>query len=153
MCRTRHKLERIAMMEIQKRETGQDALNVRTPPASLSDEMLELSQAPHDEMQAGVTYLFDKLAKLQKEHPLMALKDTIHLNQCINSELLKAHAPALLAASTERSDHYAQTGQLMPVSKAEEKMIAMTIKLQEASVRLSLANVKVADEIERRQLR
>ncbi len=123
---------------------------VGEPHASIADDILEICQLPTAEMEAAITIIFDQLASLQKHDPLQALLETIRVNQALNMELLKAHSPVLIAAAMDRADTHTSTGKLKPVSPAEEKMLGMTTKLQEASVRLSLANAKVSDEIQRR---
>ncbi len=137
-------------MEIEKHNNSHTPPAIRATSPAIGDEILELCQQPANEMEAGITYLFDKLNALQKNNPLAALRESIYLNQSINAELLKAYTPALVAAATERADHFARTGQLTPFSKAEEKLLGMMMKLQEGAIRLSLANVKVSDEIQRR---
>jgi hypothetical protein len=116
---------------------------------SLADEMSSLSMLPPNQLEAGLHIILDDLQKWQKVNPLRALQETIRISLALNAELLKAHSPALLTAASERS--FPIVGEKnQPVSKSEERLQAMVLKLQESSVRLSLANVRVRDEIKRR---
>jgi hypothetical protein len=104
----------------------------------------------YPEAEAAFSLEVDRIRAMSHHDPLNGLCQIIQLMQGINLELLKAQAPALLENAHRKADEFAANGKIVEDKKEGVKALNSFVRIQDATVKLGVAQVKVNDELQRR---
>jgi hypothetical protein len=110
----------------------------------------ELAGHTYPEAEAGLAEELDRITELSDRDPLQGLDQIVSLMQGLNTELLKASAPALVENARIKADHFLAKGKIIEDKREGHRAFTQFLHLQEAIVKLGVAQTKVRDELQRR---
>ena len=121
-------------------------------PAEQAPEMDpgELTAMSYAETEAAVSLALDRIKALTAIDPLEGLSQMLGLLQGVNIELIKAYAPVLMHNAQRKSDAFLQEGKVLEDKREGNRTMVTFLRIQEATAKLGIAQVKVNDEKERR---
>jgi hypothetical protein len=105
------------------------------------------------EMEATFALEMDRIKRLSAENPLEGLAQLITVMQQVNVELMKAMAPALMNNAQQKTDAYLKDGRIHEDRREGSRTLVSFLRVQESTVKLGVALVKVQDEKSRRTAR
>jgi hypothetical protein len=138
----------------------ENSTELQTKPTSLPAEvehndhglkLAELAGLPYPEAEVGLTEELDRIMGVSARDPLQGLDQVVSLMQGLNTELLKAYAPVLVENARIKADHFMAKGKLTEDRREGSRAFTQFLRLQEAVVKLGVAQTKVRDELARRK--
>lgn len=113
-------------------------------------EVGALGSMKYPDGEASFSMELDRIMKLSVKDPLLALDQMVAVMQGLNTELLKASAPAILENARRKADHFATKGKIEEDKREGSRSFNQLLRLEEAVVKMGIAQTKVRDELERR---
>jgi hypothetical protein len=113
----------------------------------------DLAVLPYPEAEAGLVEELDRITDLSVQDPLAGLDQVVTLMQGLNMELMKASAPVLVESARIKSDQFLAKGKITEDKRESGRTFNQFLRLQEAVVKIGIAQIKVRDELQRRNNR
>ena len=114
-------------------------------------DVKNLAMLPTAEIEGVLHLALEDAFKLTQTDPLAGLHALVQIMMAGDLEALRNYMPSVISSSQATSRDVAATGRKVDLSQSELRGLSAVRKVQDSLIKNGLANVKITDELARRE--